>query len=246
MANHVKCPSCAKEFPKQSKMELHFKKIHKCKWCQTQVDSKEDMKTHLASCESRSLFLYRCEHCGKVDAHKGHHERHTISCQAKNTKAFKCSLCEKAFTNAKSMKTHEQRHCKEKNIHCKLCPKKFSSKKDLLDHSVCHKKVECNYCHENIIEKTLEKHIKDNHHIENAGVSMYVKEKNKKVSFNCHLCPKIFNHRGLFKRHLNSKHKTTEDSINMPTVSCEECPLKFLNNLSLEQHQGKVHNSTKT
>ena len=75
---------------------------------------------------------------------------------------------------------------------------------------------------------------------------MYVKEKNKKVSFNCHLCPKIFNHRGLFKRHLNSKHKTTEDSINMPTVSCEECPLKFLNNLSLEQHKGKVHNSTKT
>ena len=238
----IKCHLCSKEFPKPSKLKLHFSSNHCCKWCKSEVADKAELKLHLSSCENFSLFKFRCENCGKTNDHKGHHEVHVEKCLLNNKrpKTFKCVKCDKSFKNLQTKESHEARHSKEEQFPCIDCEKQFNSKKDLLDHEITHKKIDCNYCNLQFRKGYIQKHIERKHHIVKAGVSMFVSQK-KKPSFSCHLCTKVFLQEKRLEKHLTNVHKTNIESKDKPTVACDECSFKFLNSLSLELHKKSIH-----
>ena len=232
----VICHHCTKEFPSPSKLKIHIAANHECKWCHSEFENKSELKKHLYVCESYALFKYRCENCGKTDTHKGHHEVHVLNCTMKRPQSFKCSTCDKEFSSIRAKNVHEKRHLKEKQLPCSVCEKIFHTDKDLRDHIKTHKKATCNHCNEEFIEKYLSSHIEKEHLLSNAGVSMYVAKKKKDTLYKCHLCTKEFKQFRNYENHIEKLHKTTTSTKDMPTVDCDQCSFKFLNNLSLEAH----------
>ncbi|CAL1536300.1 unnamed protein product, partial [Lymnaea stagnalis] len=215
------------------------KKGINCGICGLSVSNIPVLKTHTMI--HTGEFAYKCCVCGDLTHSLGKYTNHLathlkagqVQCKICNisflsrselskhqlSHEFKCNICDKVFPNKTSRDFHYKKDHKEDILKCHICGKMYSSNDELMSHLKYHRnrsKTQCTIC--GLMVTRLDNHmLSHNHSVPESA--MYV----------CDQCPKQFNQRLSFKRHMKAH------SQEKPYV-CIECPKRFARSGGLRRH----------
>ena len=157
---------------------------------------------------------------------------HTVDNHVPSSGPFYCVVCEKDCESHRDLRTHVKTHTGRYPYICFICDKSYSMKRYLKRHMSCHTdfpRHRCAKCGLRFSVKIeLDTHLRTHVH---GG-----------APFECSQCPRVFNHKGNYKRHLISH--IDPNGLHLPKYPCEICSKRFLNNRTLETHM-RVHTGEK-
>ncbi|XP_072750632.1 uncharacterized protein [Anoplolepis gracilipes] len=146
---------------------------------------------------------------------------HTVDNHVSSTGPFFCMVCEKDCESHRELRAHVKTHSGQEPYSCFICSKGYTKKRYLKRHMMCHSdfpRHRCSKCGCRFKAKSeLESHMKTH-----------------SVPYSCNQCPRVFNHKGNYKRHLVSH--LDPQGLYLPKYPCKYCGKRFPNNRTLETH----------
>jgi KRAB domain-containing zinc finger protein len=213
------CELCDSSFTRRDNLTKHVNTIHlkhksetesiiKCKRCQEQFSSKEELVKHRSSHKP----LWKCRKCSKV--YKSHFSLQTHDSMAHSGIIYNCPKCDYSTNHRFNLARHIELH---ENTKCDICSEDFRSQKHLKIHKATkHKKPKCYLCKEEF--PTLE------------DLKIHKTLKHRK-SYNCKECPKVFKTLDGIKAHEMSYHNENGDEL-----ICPECIYSTKNKIFMDAH----------
>ena len=218
--DHV-CESCGKAYANKSRLKEHFTAVHEgqfyqCESCGKSYEVMKSLKDHIKKVHQSS---FECKKCGETFPTRLDLKNH------KYARHMECESCGKKFEGPNAQATLRVHingvHLGKRNYICHTCGKAFGSKNDMTRHvdSVHLKKQiwkdirknypngkkppiinHCKYCEETFSHSVfMRKHIYDKHK------EIYMKSLKK---YNCEKCTRSWFARGLYFKHMNTKHES--------------------------------------
>lgn len=176
--------------------------------------------------------LYQCTLCMENYEKLTGILSHTIETHVPKDGPFFCVVCEKDCSSIRELRSHAKSHSGKYPYTCFVCNKAYSMKRYLKRHMSCHTDLprhRCPKCGDRFnIKSDLETHLEGHAHT--------------RPQFACSQCPRVFKHKGNYKRHLISH--LDPNGIHLPKYPCEICGKRFLNNRTLQTHI-RVHTGEK-
>ena len=250
------CKFCNVEFP--GRLLVHYRLLHfYCsEKCDTQFESKVDLKKHLQDFHSEEAFdhylgeRYKCKFCEKRFRKKnildGHYKKSHSFClecdlhcidkngmQTHNKDVhqldFTCPICLKVFVQKIRFDDHKERKVSEKKEYqCDICHKILSAKNSLEHH--------INVLHQNIKPSTLDVNLfscDQCAYTTNSKYSLKSHIERHEVAYTkCDICQKM-----VLKIEPHMKRMHTTES----TKQCDMCDSKFKTDGDLKMHVRNVH-----
>lgn len=146
---------------------------------------------------------------------------HTVDNHVPSSGPFFCMVCEKDCESHRELRAHVKTHTGQDPYSCFICRKGYAKKRYLKRHMMCHSdfpRHRCSKCGCRFKTKSeLESHMKMH-----------------SVPYSCNQCPRTFNHKGNYKRHLVSH--LDPQGLYLPKYPCRYCGKRFPNNRTLETH----------
>ncbi|KMQ91082.1 putative zinc finger protein 846 [Lasius niger] len=146
---------------------------------------------------------------------------HTVDNHVPSSGPFFCMVCEKDCESHRELRAHVKTHTGQDPYSCFICRKGYAKKRYLKRHMMCHSdfpRHRCSKCGCRFKTKSeLESHMKMH-----------------SVPYSCNQCPRTFNHKGNYKRHLVSH--LDPQGLYLPKYPCRHCGKRFPNNRTLETH----------
>lgn len=145
---------------------------------------------------------------------------HTVDNHVPSSGPFFCMVCEKDCESHRELRTHVKTHTGREPYSCFICNKGYAKKRYLRRHMTCHDfpRHRCPKCGCRFKAKSeLESHMKTH-----------------SVPYSCNQCPRTFNHKGNYKRHLVSH--LDPQGLYLFKYPCRYCGKRFPNNRTLETH----------
>lgn len=217
------CYICKRSYTKKRSLNRHFQVAHTnyekfaCEICSKTFQTKNSLKAHYVLHKPHS---FQCNQCEKTFNRKDALASHKLIHSEK--KSFLCPYCPKSFFQKQSLHTHLIQHKGDRSFECGVCGKSFYERSTLNRHYLSHsgeRKYSCHICNMSFIQKNhLDKHFLRHDEIE------------KKVTFPCEDCEKIFYRKDHYLRHRQSH----ED--NRTLYPCSLCDRKFTDKYSLARH----------
>lgn len=222
-----------KHFPASGfKVKLDVTSLH-CMLCQKDIDSLEQLMSHLIEEHDRKLYLdinnqilpfsfdnepFTCVVCAKVFKNFKVIQEH-MNVHYGN---YLCGTCGAPFVNKRTLMGHVRRH-KQGDFECAICEKVFdtSAKRDVhikFVHEGIQKRNKCRICSEMFTSHKK----KLDHMVEVHGAEPLV--------FNCMACEKSFGSRDRLTKH------TRKDHLMERKHECEFCEKKFFSTKDLRNH----------
>lgn len=175
---------------------------------------------------------YQCTLCLQNYSELSDALSHIVDLHVPISGPFYCVVCEMDCTSIKQLKTHVKSHKGPSPYICFLCNKSYVMKRYLKRHMACHTdfpRHRCTKCGIRLkVKSELEAHIISSH--------------TEGAPFKCSQCPRVFNHKGNFKRHLICH--LDPQGLHLPKYPCSVCNRRFLNNRTLATHM-RVHTGEK-
>ncbi|XP_029167482.1 zinc finger protein 235-like [Nylanderia fulva] len=145
---------------------------------------------------------------------------HTVDNHVPSSGPFFCMVCEKDCESHRELRAHVKTHTGSDPYSCFICNKGYAKKRYLKRHMTCHDfpRHRCPKCGCRFKAKAeLESHMKTH-----------------SVPYSCNQCPRTFNHKGNYKRHLVSH--LDPQGLYLFKYPCSYCSKRFPNNRTLETH----------
>ncbi|KAL7288727.1 hypothetical protein TKK_0017452 [Trichogramma kaykai] len=153
---------------------------------------------------------------------------HTIDMHVPTEGPYYCIACEKDCDTLENLKIHAEGHKGQSPYSCFLCNKSYIRKKYLKRHMTCHTdfpQYRCSTCGQRYkLKADLDDHVHSYHKFA--------------PQYKCNLCPKVFNHKGNFKRHFSSHVDPNGEYLQK--FPCSMCQRRFSNSRTLSIHM-RVH-----
>ncbi|CAH2061768.1 unnamed protein product, partial [Iphiclides podalirius] len=215
--------------------------VHMCKVCHLVFQSSKTLKTHQKRKHKvfRRSFKHICDHCGMSYERKNSlmahiRRKHAPNSMPDDREERTCDICALVFKGMTRLRMHMRR--------------KHGSFEESFQH-VCK---ECGLTYDKY--RSLIVHIQRKHTTDRKPVA--------NQWFKCPFCPKAFTKRETYARHVQRKHRVSdEDSVKREDVdqgllesckneetgeiSCKECPLVFSSLNFLKLHMRRKHNALK-
>lgn len=208
----------------------------KCKICNEDINSLEQILDHLKLMHSETIYSdiknyivpfkfegeeFNCIYCPNkysrfkmLQEHMNHHLANHI-----------CKVCNAPFVNSRTLRGHMTRH-KQGEFPCTTCRKVFDTptKKynhEKFVHSGNPKRNKCSFCAEKFTSYAL----KNDHMVKEHGV--------EQVVLNCLACDKSFTRRARLNLHVKRDHLLERN------YGCDHCEKKFYDKKELSNHMLK-------
>lgn len=218
------CYICKRTYGSKATLNQHFQTEHEehddfeCEYCAKAFRSKNSLYKHK---QTHRPGAYKCDQCDKSFGRKFSLTSHVLTHSEKNVK---CPYCPKKFYMKSQLRTHLKTHRGEKNFECGVCEKKFYDLTRLNRHHLTHsgeRNFTCHICQLSFIQKNhLDKHLLRHDEIE------------KKVTYECEHCKKIFYRKDNYLRHRESHDE------NRTQYPCPLCQTKFKDRYVMKRHMG--------
>ncbi|XP_014206585.1 zinc finger protein 570-like [Copidosoma floridanum] len=157
---------------------------------------------------------------------------HIVDLHVPKTGPFYCIICEMDCEDVKELRAHVKTHKGPNPYSCFICKKSYELKRYLKRHMACHSdfpRYRCTKCGERFkVRNELEIHTNCEH--------------SEEATFKCSQCPRVFNHKGNYKRHLITH--LDPKGLHIPKYPCTVCNRRFLSNRTLKIHL-RVHTGEK-
>ncbi|XP_070163872.1 zinc finger protein 852 [Polyergus mexicanus] len=164
---------------------------------------------------------YQCTLCQQNYEELSSMLLHTVDNHVSSTGPFFCMVCEKDCESHRELRAHVKTHTGREPYSCFICRKGYAKKRYLKRHMMCHSdfpRHRCSKCGCRFKAKSeLESHMKTH-----------------SIPYSCDQCPRVFNHKGNYKRHLVSH--LDPQGLYLPKYPCRYCGKRFPNNRTLETH----------
>ena len=235
----ILCDICGQVFRYQSKLKLHYDRVHlgkkfECEICGKHLKRKDELNLHIL--RHKKIYKFTCDICGKGFVSRSflvqHQKSHQEIPESERT-IYKCPHCDKNFRYPHTLKKHiRETHEQKFNFKCAICDKGFTYKAKLRDHEKTHsdeRTIKCPQCDNYYKNKhTLAHHVRSTHEKKvyyctyPNCTKFYASKMNWKYhleahagnfKFTCEVCSKGFWIATDYKKHLKShgiEHK--EDS----------------------------------
>ena len=185
------------------------------------IDSVQDIKSTLRErYKPKPRRTFECDQCGLIFGRKDNFIVHTYIHTGK--KPHSCSVCLKSFSRADGLAVHMRFHTGERPYKCDQCGKDFITSAHFKEHQFTHtgtKPYACQHCdksfgHPNDLTKHQRIHTGERPYpCAKCGMSFrrsqtlrnhVFRKHERKVSFPCSNCTKVFKTEGRLEQHLRS------------------------------------------
>lgn len=212
-----------------------------CKVCHLAFQSNKTLRMHQKRKHKvyRRSFKHICDSCGMAYEMKNSlvahiRRKHGPNASPDDKEEHTCEICALVFKGIARLRMHMRR--------------KHGSFEESFKHACKH----CGLTYDKY--RSLIVHIQRKHSTQKIPIT--------NQWFNCPFCPKIFTRRETYTRHIQRKHKVSEEDAQkeaetMPDyletsrneetgeISCKECPLVFSSINFLKLHMRRKHNALK-
>ncbi|XP_044743442.1 zinc finger protein OZF-like [Chrysoperla carnea] len=186
----------------------------------SQVSENEKANSDKKKRKKYKVSQYKCDECDQtLDGvwRLGLHMK-----KKHDSPPIKCDKCDQQFYHRLHLEEHLNNH-DESQLHCKECNKKFDSIAKLKKHQVAHRpeQFHCLKCDCSFKGKfMLNKH----EQIYHSG---------SRPRVDCHICGK-----NVISSNMGAHMKIHQERV---PFSCDECPKKFVREITLKEHIMKIH-----
>ncbi|XP_050454070.1 zinc finger protein 436-like [Cataglyphis hispanica] len=185
------------------------------------LGSVNDAIVRIKEVKQENGIEYQCTLCQQNYEELSSMLLHTVDNHVSSNGPFFCMVCEKDCESHRELRAHVKTHTGREPYSCFICKKGYSKKRYLKRHMMCHSdfpRHRCSKCGCRFKAKSeLESHMKTH-----------------SVPYSCDQCPRVFNHKGNYKRHLVSH--LDPQGLYLPKYPCRYCGKRFPNNRTLETH----------
>uniref|UniRef100_A0AAY5EX58 C2H2-type domain-containing protein n=1 Tax=Electrophorus electricus TaxID=8005 RepID=A0AAY5EX58_ELEEL len=231
-----RCPLCRREFQYRVSINAHMQSHslespYRCLECNKGFQCAVTLHIHQRS--HAALKPYECPDCGMVFRHRSfmedHRRRHT------EETPHQCNICGKSFKHGSLLQQHRYLHTGQKPYRCSDCGKRFAFAQNMRAHCRQHKR--------NSGSTSPEAHI-PNYDVPNGTSLETVGKENTnhdiKQQRNCPLCPQLFYKAADLRMHMliheAEYEKLSNGKKHDQVYACAYCPLKFLDESTLQSH----------
>jgi len=271
------CKICNKVLPSTQKLSTHLRSHEKfhgkmtCPYCYGQFPDRYSLQQHLQEKHQKEKVMYKCSFCSETfntkKAYKAHEEIHperfSFRCDECDMPFLKekqlldhkdaihrdphCRFCGKEIMKAKTLRSHELRHIRQKDsFECDICKRVFKTKTGLRHHIAVHTgeyKYCCDYCGRGFMSRMMMEEHRSMHTKEERYICdvcgrkfsfqstywIHRKWHDNPYPYKCSFCGRMFRHSSLL-----AVHKRTHTGER--PYKCPHCPLTFPVGGTLKRH----------